>query len=318
MQNLEEIIYRYKNKYDGYSNSRLAVKICQKENLNISADTLRKLIPKLTKTKPNEISLEEKETDFDLPETDYKERKPFVLPKSENDILILGDIHIPYHDNESLRLALRYGKDRGVNTIILNGDIIDFYSVSRFVRMPDKRDTYLEVKRTKEFFQALRKLFPSQSIYYKKGNHEERWDVFIAEKAPELWKMDNVKFENIMDLDSFGIQLVGDQRTIEAGMLNIIHGHELKGFSGGVNVARTARLKTLDNVLTHHFHTHQDDSAKNLKNKIQGGFAIGCLCGLSPDYMPINRWINGFARVTIENSGFFNVENKKIIHGQIK
>ena len=48
-----------------------------------------------------------------------------------------------------------------------------------------------------------------------------------------------------------------------------------------------------------------------------GAWAVGCLCGLSPDYMPINDWNLGFAFITRENDGNFSVENKKIINGYI-
>ena len=43
----------------------------------------------------------------------------FKLPKSATDILLLSDIHVPYHNIEALTLALQYGLQHNVNTIIL-------------------------------------------------------------------------------------------------------------------------------------------------------------------------------------------------------
>ena len=41
-----------------------------------------------------------------IPEGDYKEVMPFIMPKGNNRILVLTDIHIPYHDIEALQIAL--------------------------------------------------------------------------------------------------------------------------------------------------------------------------------------------------------------------
>jgi len=44
-----------------------------------------------------------------LPESDYKEAEPFVMPRGQNRILLLTDIHLPYHDIDALSLALHWG-----------------------------------------------------------------------------------------------------------------------------------------------------------------------------------------------------------------
>ena len=81
----------------------------------------------------------------------------FKLPKTANDILLLSDIHVPYHNIEALTLALKYGMEHQVNTIILNGDLIDFYAISRFEKDPRKRDLAHEVNTCREFLTTLRK-----------------------------------------------------------------------------------------------------------------------------------------------------------------
>ena len=71
---------------------------------------------------------------IDLPESDYEKCEPFIIPKGQNNILILSDIHFPYQDNKALELALNYGLENNVNDIYLNGDIGDFYQCSRFTK----------------------------------------------------------------------------------------------------------------------------------------------------------------------------------------
>ena len=53
--------------------------------------------------------------------------------------LVLSDVHIPYHDEDALTTALEWGLNNDVNTIILNGDIMDCYPVSSFVRSEERR-----------------------------------------------------------------------------------------------------------------------------------------------------------------------------------
>jgi hypothetical protein len=50
--------------------------------------------------------------------------------------LVLSDVHIPYHDEDALTTALEWGLNNDVDTIILNGDIMDCYPVSSFVKGP--------------------------------------------------------------------------------------------------------------------------------------------------------------------------------------
>jgi DNA-binding transcriptional regulator LsrR (DeoR family) len=52
--------------------------------------------------------------------------------------IILSDIHVPYHDQAALSVALAYAKDYAPDMIVLNGDIIDFYGASSY-RQDSKR-----------------------------------------------------------------------------------------------------------------------------------------------------------------------------------
>ena len=77
-------------------------------------------------------------------------KNPFKLPKSYakgrkhidvkgKKILILSDVHIPYHDIDALSVAIETGLSEGVDTVILNGDALDCHMISDFVKDPKKR-----------------------------------------------------------------------------------------------------------------------------------------------------------------------------------
>ena len=244
-------------------------------------------------------------------EIDYT---PYYIPKANNKLLILSDPHIPYHDREAIADALNYGKEKKVNCIILNGDVIDFYQASSFVRDPRNRDLQYELDVAADFFQGLRDNFPKALIVYKIGNHEERYERYLMTKAPELLQMEHWRIEEVLGLNEYNIHMVKDKRIIKAGQLNIIHGHEnTRGSASPVNPARTFFLKSKTNVIGGHLHRTSEHISKDINDNVIGAWSTGCLCDLHPRYAPLNEWNHGYAYVTINNDGSFWVMNRKIL-----
>ena len=101
---------------------------------------------------------------YKLPESHQEKREAFKLPIACNNILLISDLHIPYHDIDAVTTALDYGKENKVNTIFINGDLIDFHGVSRFDKDPKKRSVKQEFIAAKEFLVSLRAAFPTASI----------------------------------------------------------------------------------------------------------------------------------------------------------
>lgn len=249
-----------------------------------------------------------------LEDGEYTPRPPYILPYPSK-VLVLNDIHIPYHNREALLTALTYGREQGCDTIYLNGDIVDFYACSRWSKNPDKNLLRREVQIAHNFFAGLRKMFPKAKIVFKAGNHENRFDRYIIDVAPAMFGMEGFDIPSILKLKEFDIDYVDEKTICIAGELNFLHGHEVR--FGGVNVARSMLLKASTNVIFGHFHVSQDYTQRSLLGKVNGCWAVGCLCDLKPDYHPINNWNHGFAVVKINEDGTFTVDNKKIIDGKV-
>ena len=174
---------------------------------------------------------------FDLPESDYEKSESFIVPKGQNNVLVLSDIHIPYQDNKALELALNYGLENKVNAIYLNGDTIDMYQGSRFIKDRRLRDLAGELEMTRQFLKTLQNTFKCP-IYFKIGNHCDRWENYLRLKAPELLGIDDFKLEQILRLREYGATLVGSKQIAYVGKLAIMHGHEwIGGFAPPVNPA---------------------------------------------------------------------------------
>ena len=95
-----------------------------------------------------------------LPASDYEEIDTYTFPAGSNRILILSDIHLPYQDNEALSIAIDYGIKNGANCVFLNGDTIDMYQASRFIKDPRLRSLSGELQMTREFFETLNEAIP--------------------------------------------------------------------------------------------------------------------------------------------------------------
>jgi hypothetical protein len=101
--------------------------------------------------------------------------------------------------------------------------------------------------------------------------------------------------------------------------LNGIHGHEYVGaISPPVNIARGLYLKGKVSAFQGHNHASSSHSETDMNGKITTTFSIGCLCELSPAYMPLNKWNNGCALVELDENGEdFQFYNKRIYKGKV-
>lgn len=322
------VVRQYLKKFPNTSKRTIAAKLLIDHPLLFnSEETARTAIRYHTgangsKDKKKAIDIIEHKTNFSssnpygLPPTEAKPFEPYILPKASNNILFLSDIHLPYHDINALTLALKYGKERNVNTIYLNGDIMDCYKASSHEQNPNNRDMSYELEQCREFLDLLKREFPNAKIFYKEGNHEMRWERFLRVKAPVCLGMEEFRLTVLLKLGEKGVTWIENKQLVQAGKLNIIHGNEYKG-GGGINVARTLWLRAGDNVIAGDKHKTQSGLKTNIDKSVVGTWSVGCLCELNPDYLPFNEWNLGFAHIEIESNGNFTVHNKQIINGKI-
>lgn len=251
---------------------------------------------------------------YNLPKSDEAVWEPITL--NHKQVLVLSDIHIPYHSIESLTAAFNYAKRLKPDAVLLNGDTIDFFGLSRYVREPGKRDFAAELEAFREFFVILQRTFRCK-VYFKLGNHEERYNQFLWMKAGELAGVDEFKLDEIIKSRAEGIEVIGDKRIIKAGDLNIVHGHEFGGsIFSPVNVARGLFLRAKTSALQGHNHQTSEHTESNMDGKITTTWSTGCLCELHPAYLPINKWNHGFCIVDIDGEDF-QVHNKRIYKGEV-
>jgi len=252
---------------------------------------------------------------YGIAESLTKEYESAKLPPHLKKIGILSDIHFPYHSLEALTIAIKYLKVFNIDCLYLNGDILDFYSISRHEKDPDLRDFKREVDMSRDFLQKLRDIFPTIPIYYKLGNHEQRYARSLQVQAEEFAQIHDLQFDIFFRLDKLQFTLVEDWQGMEMGDLLVVHGHEMYG-AGGVNPSQNLMNKTLCNTLMGHVHRTSFAQKKTAFKDYVNTYTTGCLTVLSPKYMPFSMHNHGFALVEI-NDGKSKVSNLMIKDGKV-
>jgi predicted phosphodiesterase len=248
-----------------------------------------------------------------LPTSLSEKRGTFTFPTGCKKLGVIGDLHIPYHDEDAIETACDKMEAEEVDSILINGDLLDFYQLSFHEKDPRKVHFKNEIESGKQFFEYIRSRFPGIPIYFIPGNHENRFERYLRIKASELLDMDEFRLDVILHVAEYKIEYIPFRTKIVFGDFLIEHGDKIPG-AGGVVPARTALMRLKTNCIINHFHKSSQSS-----QRVYGigepttiiGYSIGCLCELAPDYMEINEWNHGFAILTkVDN--LVSVNNYKI------
>jgi len=236
-----------------------------------------------------------------------KPRKNIKLSGPQS-ILVLSDIHLPYHDVNAVERAINHGKRKSVDTVILMGDTLDCHMVSSHRKAQGAPDMKVEVETGIKLLTHLRNSFPDSGIYMMEGNHELRMQRYIHNEASQLKGFDDLYLPSLLQLDSFDIKWLPTGVLICAGKMTFLHGHEMLGISG-INPARKLFAKTKMAAMCGHLHRPDTFFTRNARGEGIECHVVGTLGELEPEYMPKNDWRNGYAIVDIARNGAYKVNN---------
>jgi len=242
------------------------------------------------------------------PESFEESYEHYHLPKHLKNILVLSDVHIPYHHIPAIDEAVNYGITKKIDAILLNGDILDCYQLSRFQPDPRHRNFGQEIIAFQQFIKTLQVIFHNVPIFYKLGNHEERYEKVMITRCAEFLGIPSFEFENVLGCKELGIEIIKDQRIIYAGKLVVVHGHEMNMKSINVNPARSLFLKSHVSSLCSHLHRTSSHTEPSLHEDITC-WSTGHLGESHPKYARINKWNHGIARIEKDEDGNFEVIN---------
>lgn len=125
----------------------------------------------------------------DLPVEIYDKYLHVVADK----VIVAFDTHIPYHSVPMLNEMLAVAKDRGIKTLVIGGDVIDFKSLYTKEVQTTKIDWTEEITEACKVLEALCGQF--DKVYCIKGNHDNRWTRLLG-SDDRVSRLYNLIFKN--------------------------------------------------------------------------------------------------------------------------
>lgn len=228
--------------------------------------------------------------------------------KIHKKIAFLSDIHLPFEYTNLLNASLEIIKDEKIDTLVLGGDIVDFYNVASWTIDKTALKITEEFDYVFEFLSKIRKMFPKQEILYIEGNHEERFIKFIFKKADVFAPLiqRELSIPSILQLDKFNIEYKNEPFPI--GKLFYLHGHEKKTMGQIVHIALTTLRWLNRSFICGHFHRFNMFIQREVEKSVKGGFTNGTFLNLKKmptPYEKIDTNQLGFSIIYYHNDYFF-------------
>ena len=245
-----------------------------------------------------------------IPKSYYKKRKKDLTISKNRRILVLADVHCPYHDLSALQEAIVKGQEFGADTVILLGDLMDFHRISKYPNEPDTLSFVDECHVGSQLVFGLRESFRDADMYYIEGNHEVRLQNYVKSHASELSGLSGLEMESLLDLHAQEVQWI-QNGFIHCGDVTFLHGHEMRGV-GGVNPSRKLFNKMKKSSICGHLHRPESFYTRDGAGKLLQAHVIGHLGEPSPKYHPRNDWQHGYALVEVTKKGIVRVQNNII------
>ncbi len=219
-------------------------------------------------------------------------------------IIVVNDTQIPFQDVATLEAVQHFWDDFAPDLEIYNGDIIDFYSISDFIKDPSRT-----FKLQDELDEAYQWMFsraeanPNARRILIQGNHEDRLRRFLAKAGPELSSLTSLEFESLMRLDDLQMETISYRSQVD--FLGFLIEHGWKASGGGtpypINVSRFMASKTGSSGLCGHTHRISLYGWANA-NGSHSYIENGCLCRMDLEYAPFPNWQQAFSFGVVQNN----------------
>lgn len=197
-------------------------------------------------------------------------------------VVFVSDIHVPYEDFRMVNASVALINDLQPHRVVLNGDIADFFQLSRFNKGLDRLDTLqeeLDAANTRRM--QYRMAAPNAVIDETEGNHDSRLRTFVQTNARALTSLRNLQPAALNAWTENEINPHGEQGFLLRPEFLVRHGTSVRGEAGATAKAEL----TSAGISGVSGHTHR------LANYTKAGYVQrswwegGCLCRTDPDYV---------------------------------
>lgn len=205
------------------------------------------------------------------------------------------DTHIPFQDKRVVKLFLEFLVREQPDRVYANGDICDFYSLSRFDKKVSRINSLqADLDETHLFLSRIRDSVPNAEIHYMRGNHERRLQKYKWSQAKATDSLRCMTVPQLLKLDKLDIAY--HEKGVFLGDLYIKHGDLVRKHAG--YTARGEFEKEGCSGISGHTHR---DGKYTVRNR-SGQYAWWenfCMCDLEPEYInSVANWSQGWTLVT--------------------
>jgi len=186
-------------------------------------------------------------------------------------LFFIPDAHIPYNDKAAWKVVIKSIKQFQPDILIILGDFADCFSVSSHDKSPARKTLlHKEIDSVREHLEQLEELNVKRKIYVA-GNHEQRLERYITQKAPELFGL--VDIPELLKLKENKWEYIPYKSHVCIGMLAISHDYG----SAGQTAHRTANQRLGVPVVIGHTHRAASITRKTFHGKHMQSAMFGWL-----------------------------------------
>ena len=258
------------------------------------------------------------------PEPELDELQPYIIPMAYNRMGWISDQHYPKNCNKTIETAYNDFEDKGVNLIILGGDLMDMADYGKFPVKPHARgDIERWFNKAERYLEMTRERFPNALIIFLEGNHDAWYKKWLWRQAKQLAGDPYYSLEERLHLSDYKITFCPEIQLVKYADYNLFHGHQL--LKGGAldTVSKRLNAKINSNAICGHMHYSGMFSNTDIDGNITTTIHVaGASSTQNPSYMPFggksrkgyitaeiidnklevtNIWLNGSKKVIINS-----------------
>lgn len=262
-------------------------------------------------------------------------RPPARLKRNERQsslVFVLSDFHCPYHDPKLLSITEQVLLEAQPDRLIINGDLVDWPSVSRHANERGEATANECVQSAGEVLGRLIAAVPDNClVQFIPGNHDSNLSRYLNERAAAaadlcvagsdvpVWSL-----RNLLRFDELGVEMVGSEdrwmhSTVKlTDELVVRHGLSVKAGSAASVIAnfKSATFATVSG------HTHRQGIAHvtrwraSGKHRVLQGAEVGGMFQMPrksndwPGYKAHSTldWAPGWASIEVEPDGHYSID----------
>ena len=219
---------------------------------------------------------------------------------------LTGDWHAPFYEPRVFTSLLAELHRWKPTHVVLMGDIVDFYPLSKHLRSPARmHQLQEELDQASNLIHIVRNYAPQAKFYFLLGNHEERLRKFLWQ-TPELFSLRALSLDALLGLSREKIELVDTPAFFVSREFTLTHGRYSRKRGGYTAHAELERYGTSGAS----GHTHRRASvSRRLAHTTLTWVELGCVCQLAAEYDPYPDWQHGYGIAELAKDGTLGFVN---------